>query len=82
MVGETPMVMLDRLADGLGGQVCAKLEYLNPGGSVKDRIGVAMIDAAEEAGVARAGKDGRSSSRPAATPGSRWRWSARRAATS
>ena len=50
VVGGTPLVMLDRMADGLGGQVCAKLEYFNPGGSVKDRIGVAMIDAAEKAG--------------------------------
>jgi cysteine synthase len=55
VVGGTPMVLLDRLADGLGGQVCAKLEYFNPGGSVKDRIGVAMIDAAEEEGVIEPG---------------------------
>lgn len=50
VVGNTPMVQLERLGEGLGGQVCAKLEYFNPGGSVKDRIGVAMIDAAEAAG--------------------------------
>jgi cysteine synthase len=50
VVGETPLVELGRLSDGVGGSVCAKLEYFNPGGSVKDRIGVAMIDAAEEAG--------------------------------
>jgi cysteine synthase A len=56
VVGGTPLVQLDRLADGLGGQVCAKLEYLNPGGSVKDRIGVAMIDAAEEQGLIRPGR--------------------------
>jgi cysteine synthase A len=49
-VGNTPMVRLGRLGEGLGGEVVAKLEYFNPGGSVKDRIGVAMIDAAEEAG--------------------------------
>ena len=49
-VGDTPLVALRRLAEGVGAEVCAKLEYLNPGGSVKDRIGVAMIDAAEEAG--------------------------------
>jgi cysteine synthase A len=55
-VGNTPMVLLDRLAEGLGGQVCAKLEYFNPGGSVKDRIGVAMIDAAEEAGLLKPGR--------------------------
>jgi cysteine synthase A len=49
-VGDTPLVALRRMGEGLGAEVCAKLEYLNPGGSVKDRIGVAMIDAAEEAG--------------------------------
>jgi cysteine synthase A len=51
VVGGTPMILLDRMADGLGSQVCAKLEYFNPGGSVKDRIGVAMIDAAEAEGL-------------------------------
>ena len=50
LVGETPMVELRRLAEGLGAEIVAKLEYLNPGGSVKDRIGVAMIDAAERDG--------------------------------
>jgi cysteine synthase A len=49
-VGGTPLVALRRLGEGVGAEVCAKLEYLNPGGSVKDRIGVAMIDAAEETG--------------------------------
>ncbi len=58
VVGGTPMVLLDRLADGLAGEVCVKLEYFNPGGSVKDRIGVAMIDAAEEAGQLSPGKLG------------------------
>ena len=43
VVGNTPMVLLDRMAEGLGAQVCVKLEYFNPGGSVKDRIGVAMM---------------------------------------
>jgi cysteine synthase A len=56
VVGITPMVLLDRMSEGLAGQVCAKLEYFNPGGSVKDRIGVAMIDAAEEEGLIEAGK--------------------------
>ena len=54
-VGETPMVALHRIAEGLGGEVVAKLEYLNPGGSVKDRIGVAMIDAAEAEGALEPG---------------------------
>src|SRR5437763_1016141 len=49
-VGGTPLVALQRLAAGLRAEVCVKLEYFNPGGSVKDRIGVAMIDAAEAEG--------------------------------
>jgi cysteine synthase A len=56
VVGETPLVLLERMAEGLGGEVCAKLESFNPGGSVKDRIGVAMIDAAEEEGLLRPGR--------------------------
>ncbi len=51
VVGDTPLVRLRRMGEGLGGEVVAKLEYLNPGGSVKDRIGVAMIDAAERDGL-------------------------------
>jgi cysteine synthase len=56
VVGNTPMVQLQRLGQGLAGQVCVKLEYFNPGGSVKDRIGVAMIDAAEAAGEIKPGR--------------------------
>jgi cysteine synthase len=56
VIGNTPLVLLDRLGAGAGGDVCAKLEYFNPGGSVKDRIGVAMIDAAEEAGQIKPGR--------------------------
>jgi len=56
VVGETPLVALDRMSANVGGQVCVKLEYFNPGGSVKDRIGVAMIDAAEEEGLLRPGR--------------------------
>jgi cysteine synthase len=56
VVGNTPMVLLDRLGEGAAGQLCAKLEYFNPGGSVKDRIGVAMIDAAEEEGKIKPGR--------------------------
>ena len=55
-VGNTPLVALRRLGEGLEAEVCAKLEYFNPGGSVKDRIGVAMIDAAEEQGLVRPGR--------------------------
>lgn len=54
-VGGTPMVALRRLGEGLPGEVCAKLEYFNPGASVKDRIGVAMIDAAEREGAIEPG---------------------------
>ena len=50
------MVVLGRIAERVGGEVVAKLEYLNPGGSVKDRIGVAMIDAAEDEGLIERGK--------------------------
>ena len=50
------MVSLQRLAAGLGAEVCVKLEYFNPGGSVKDRIGVAMIDAAEREGLIEPGR--------------------------
>ena len=56
VVGNTPMVALRRLGEGLAGEVSAKLEYFNPGGSVKDRIGVAMIDAAEEEGLIERGR--------------------------
>jgi cysteine synthase A len=51
LVGNTPLVRLHRVTEGAVADVIAKLEYFNPGGSVKDRIGVAMLDAAEEAGL-------------------------------
>jgi cysteine synthase len=51
LVGNTPMVRLRRVTEGAVADVVAKLEYFNPAGSVKDRIGVAMLDAAEEAGL-------------------------------
>ena len=50
LVGNTPLVRLRRLAAGARGDVVAKLEFYNPAHSVKDRIGVSMIDAAEKAG--------------------------------
>jgi cysteine synthase A len=56
VVGNTPLVSLRRLAEGLEAEVCVKLEYLNPGGSVKDRIGVAMLDAAERDGLIEPGR--------------------------
>jgi cysteine synthase len=55
-VGRTPMVQLTRVAEGAGGEVFAKLEMFNPGGSVKDRIGVAMIEAAEAEGIIEPGR--------------------------
>lgn len=56
IVGQTPIVKINRLAEGLPCTIGLKLESQNPLGSVKDRIGVAMIDAAEKAGLIEAGK--------------------------
>ena len=55
LVGNTPLVPLHRVTAGLPYRVLAKLEFLNPGGSVKDRIGAAMIDRAEAEGLLRPG---------------------------
>ncbi|WP_326565195.1 cysteine synthase family protein [Amycolatopsis rhabdoformis] len=55
-IGQTPMVRLDRLTEGLSGTLVAKLEYLNPGGSKKDRVARRIIRAAEEAGTLRPGQ--------------------------
>lgn len=54
LIGNTPLVRINCLAAGLPGEVVAKLEYFNPSHSVKDRIGVAMIDAGEKAGFIKA----------------------------
>ncbi|CAG4920153.1 unnamed protein product [Acidocella sp. C78] len=54
LVGNTPLVRINRLAAGLPGTVLAKLEFFNPANSVKDRIGVAMIEAAERDGLLNA----------------------------
>jgi cystathionine beta-synthase len=55
LVGSTPVVRLERFGAEVGARLLAKLEYLNPGGSVKDRIGMAMIEAAERDGKLRPG---------------------------
>ncbi|KQV05241.1 cysteine synthase A [Leifsonia sp. Root112D2] len=54
-VGRTPLVRLNRLASDTDATVLAKLEFYNPAGSVKDRIGVAIVDAAEAAGALKPG---------------------------
>lgn len=51
LIGNTPLVRIHRLSQGCTAEIVAKLEFFNPALSVKDRIGVAMIDAAEQAGL-------------------------------
>jgi cysteine synthase len=51
LVGNTPLVRINRVSHGCAAEIVAKLEFFNPAHSVKDRIGVAMIDAAEQAGL-------------------------------
>jgi len=55
LIGNTPLVRLNRITDGISATVLAKVEYVNPGGSVKDRIAVRMIDAAEASGELKPG---------------------------
>ena len=55
LVGDTPLVRLRSVTEGIACPVYAKLEYLNPGGSVKDRIALIMVEAAEKAGLLRPG---------------------------
>lgn len=55
LIGNTPLVELNRLTNNSQARVVAKLEYFNPGKSVKDRIGAAMIDTAEQAGILKPG---------------------------
>ena len=51
LVGNTPLVRINRMAEGCNAEIVAKLEFFNPSNSVKDRIGVSMIEAAEKAGM-------------------------------
>jgi len=55
LVGHTPIVRLDRISENVPGTILAKLEFMNPGGSNKDRIGLAMIEAAERDGKLKPG---------------------------
>ncbi len=55
LIGDTPLVRLGRIAPAGGAQLLAKVEYLNPGGSVKDRIAVRMIETAERTGALKPG---------------------------
>ncbi|CAN5361842.1 cysteine synthase A [soil metagenome] len=55
LVGHTPLVRINRLTEGIDATILAKLEFYNPANSVKDRIGVAIIDAAEKSGVLKPG---------------------------
>lgn len=55
LVGDTPLVKLNNVTDGISATVLAKVEYFNPGGSVKDRIALRMIEAAEQSGELKPG---------------------------
>jgi cysteine synthase A len=55
LIGNTPLIALDRLTQGLNGRVLAKVEYANPGGSVKDRIALRMVEDAEKKGLLKKG---------------------------
>ena len=57
LIGRTPLVRLQRVSRGAPAEVVAKLESQNPANSVKDRIGLAMLEAAERDGLATAGQD-------------------------
>jgi len=51
LIGNTPLMRLNRVTNSCGASILAKLEFLNPTGSIKDRIALSMIEAAEEEGI-------------------------------
>ena len=55
LIGQTPVVKLNHIVDENSADVYLKLEYINPGSSVKDRIALAMVEAAEKSGVLKPG---------------------------
>ena len=55
LVGNTPLIQLSRVAAGVRPKILVKAEFLNPGGSIKDRIGLKMLEAAEKSGQLRKG---------------------------
>ena len=83
LIGHTPLIRLNRISDETGAEVLGKLESVNPGGSVKDRIGLAMIDAAERDGRIAPGPHHahRADQRQHRRRASRW-WRPRAATTS
>ena len=54
-VGRTPLVKLNSIAKNIKSKIYVKVEYFNPGGSVKDRVGISMIEAAEKKGLLKPG---------------------------
>ena len=55
LVGNTPLLKLNKVTEGISATVLAKVEYFNPGGSVKDRIALRMVEAAEASGALKPG---------------------------
>ena len=72
LVGNTPLVEIRRLNPHANVKIMAKIESRNPGGSIKDRVAVAMIEAAEKSGELEPARQ--SSRPPAATPAWAWPW--------
>jgi cysteine synthase A len=56
LIGNTPLVRLNRITEGSKAEIVAKLEFYNPAHSVKDRIGFSMVDAAEKSGALKPGQ--------------------------